>query len=307
MFQNYLYVHLYYEDPPLDPQGRAFPWDPAHPNPAPGDNRGVNCGFPGHAASITLPVPCDGIVGTYFDTTTFGGDNFRIYAELYLGDPNQPGAILLAVLVSAKIEVWRFYSLVVDEMAPDYLPLFGSLPVAFNEAYVQFGSPQQVIVSPYADNLEESNYAVVGWNIMDYADDVAPEGDDNDRLKFGSLYHNPLCDYLSISDTVHLQGIDNFLDLSTLGCATNHCPLAPLEIHKQCFVAVGRIRDTLNNPNFWIRRTTIHEMGHCIRGLIHTGWVMETTLGAYPNNTHLDFMPNDLKLVRQGPCLGDNY
>jgi len=310
MFLNYLYVHLYYEDPPLDPQGRAFPWDPAHPNPGQDDNRGGNYGFapgPPYQNSLTIPVPCTGIVTADFYTSEFGGDNFKIYAELYLGDPSQPGAILLVTLTSAKIEVWRFYSLVVDEMAPDYLPLFGSLPVTFNEAYVQFGSPQQVIASVYADKLEEMYEAVMGWNIMDYADDVAPEGATNDLFKFGSLYHCPVCDYLSIKDTVHLQGIDNFKYLGTLGCTTNYYPHAPLERHKQCFIAVGRIRDTLNNPDFWVRRTTSHEMGHCIRGLTHTGWVMETTEGAYPNNTHLDFMPDDLKLVRQGACLGDNY
>ncbi len=306
MFDSQFYVKLTYSDPPLDPQGRAFPWLNPDPGPHIDDNQGaIPCGFlndpDSTPADIVLPVPCDGKVETIFTTTKCGGDNYDIAAVLYRGYPDT-GTIEFGPINSPRIEVWRKYNLQVYFMDPDYMPMFGALPIAYNEAYIEFIAVNDANPTNYADDLIPCSIAQTGNNVIDYSDDIVPEGPSNDYFTDTIPYHSPVCEYTTVKNCFHIQGIDHFDDHLVRGFCCNYYPLHPLESHKHCFIAVGMINETYVDSIFVNRRTINHELGHGIRGLVHSGWVMSTSLD---HNPELRFIATDLQLLRSGPCVGE--
>ena len=277
-----LSVEFSYSDPPLRSQGRAFPWinpndnstwpdpnDPntSNPNPHDDDNMGGYYGqTSGYQVGLdfvkkhTVQVQSDRTASATFFTSWFGGDNYNFVATLLCG--SHPS------VTSGEVDVWRFYGLFICEMTPDFLPEFGSIGVAFNEAFIESRANPDVPVTPVGSDLDYGTGDVEGNNVIDYADDIIPLGDENDHFQHIIYFHDPLDDYYSPKNAIHIQGIDNFITPHMTG----HCAFfggTPLQRdrHKHCFIAVGEIRNHFGQDAYhWNLRTVIHELGHGIGG-----------------------------------------
>jgi len=286
-------------DPPIIPQSSpAFPWpNPPddNPNPHEGDNIGES-GFPYPADHIDIQVPCDGIVEADFWTSTFGGDNYKIRARLYDGNPEGNGEYIdVETGWSPMIEVWRFLSVQIWAMAPksgseyppDFVPNCGSVRPAFDEGYVQMyiydgyqdldNNPSTFYRASYGMLYE--NFAIglprTDW---DYVDDFPPGGPKICDFKIENKYieekylnpdfHVDFVECRKPSHTIQVVGFDRYLYPFQDDFGWNFPSLTIRDVHYHTFIAKGAIWYELNKlgkPGELGRatnKTVIHELGH---------------------------------------------
>jgi len=176
---------------------------------------------------------------------------------------------------------------------------------AFDEAYIQFEFISFPLMTPYFEILEPTQSEVEGQNIMDYADDLGPYGDQGDFFIHIIPFHtydvqHQRYDFDTPKNCFHVQGVNKFSD-GNRGYATNYFYDHPVDRHKHIFVAVGTCNG-YPDPQFVNQRVVNHEFGHGIRGLGHSpDWVMSSPV----ISPELRFSPDDLRKLREGLCVGE--
>jgi hypothetical protein len=307
-------VEFSYADPPLDLQGRAFPWlDPVPGDPGPqwGDNQSNDCGFGSLGnlqAKIRVTVGQDRKASTAFYTSTFGGDNYVFFAELMCGD-NSP-----IIVSDSTVNVWRYYFVDVwamhdPEEIQSFYPEHDRVPEIFNECYVQFhfnycGESEDHGFDWDAEYIEIYPFRDIRWgSLLDYLDFINL----NPEIQTSIIFHNPIDKYFTPEHHIHLQGVNNLTYRGVIdavyGTVTNYNEGIFLTDHIHAIIAVGGIRRLFGFPPsiYYTNQIVCHEFGHLLVGLPNlTNSCSIMDQGFSENPDCFSFLGIDIYTLRNG-------
>ena len=313
------WVRFSYTDPPIRPQSEpAFPWLGSEwDDPRANDNKGEGAGFgSSHLPVMDLPVPCDGIVETSFYTSDFGGDNYKIFVNLWDGQPPQEGeeGKLGVEIESPEIEVWRRYQVDVFPMDGwpfgEYMPLYDMVQGLYIGGYVLFNF-WDLETTMYVSHLDDTDPRNLSPNlVLDYPDEVPDLQDEYIPI---IPFHSPIDDFTTKHHHIHLQGTKYFNIVNHYGLTTNvnENNTELYNDHVHCFIALKAIEDgiTSNHLPFEIQvnKVVAHEMGHALVDFPHhIGSIMRVGLIEIENADDFKFLGPQICTLRSGPYF-DSY
>ncbi len=333
------FVIFSYEDPPLQPQGRAFPWLDPEPLPHDWDNLGdfdVGGARIAGFGSVQTPeetatVQFEGETAkTDFYTSTFGGDNYRFYAALFCGTPEAPTPTGIGITEDTVVEVWRFVSVEICYMAaksggiypPDFIPNHEFVEEAYAESYIEMNiydlfqdmdnDPSTLLKAASCSMLFETmDLEGTDW---DYVDDFPPDGPDicdfsDEEVYLNPRFHSSFTECRDPSHTIQVIGFDKYLDHDIFGW--NFPGNQYRDVHVHTFIAkraiytelvsLGKVEELVRATN----KTLIHELGHLLV------YLLDNTPST-PNDPHvmmqgysyveipLKFHGTHVKILREG-------